>query len=432
MYFNESFLSFVWQFHSFDTLLLRTTSNDEIIIKHPGHINYNSGPDFLQAKIRIGRIEWVGAVEIHLKSSDWNRHKHKNNPEYNQVVLHVVWEHDVEVNRFDGSVLPCFELKSRVSPQLINRYTCLVYNEDRTLPCRSQIQDVERIIISTMIDSAFVERLQRKINFVLDVLKETGNNWEETSYRILMRNFGFNINKDNMFLLSKFLPYSLVSKHQNNRFQVEALLFGMAGFLAKPNDDYHLKLQQEYMFLKHKYNLEMNFFERYQWKFLRLRPQNFPTVRLAQLAGLLANTKNIFTYILQHAYSSKIFNEIRVSTSEYWHKRYDFGHYYRGNRINSFGKESVKNIYINTIAPILAAYGTYISNKIYYSRAINLLQKISPEDNKVIKNWINVGIVPEHAFDSQGLIEITNCYCSKKRCLNCAIGTKILSNQKTD
>ncbi len=432
MYFNESFLSFVWQYISFDTLLLFTTSNDEILIRHPGQMNHDAGPDFLQAKIRIGRIEWMGAVEIHLKSSNWNQHKHKNNPEYNQVILHVVWEHDEEVKRYDGSVLPCLELKSRVSSELIYRYTHLLYNEDKTLPCRPQIQDVERIIISSMIDSAFVERLQRKIKFVNVVLRETGNNWEETSYRILVRNFGFSINKDNMFLLSKFLPYSIVSKHHQNRFQVEALLFGMAGFLAKPIDDYHLKLQSEYVFLKHKHNLKMNFFERYQWKFLRLRPQNFPTVRLAQLAGLLANMKNIFGYILQHSDSNKILYDIRISTSDYWQKRYDFGNFYKGDRFNNFGKESVKNIYINTIAPILAAYGSYISDKAYYSQAINLLQKISPEDNKVIRNWINVGIAPEHSFDTQGLIEMTNFYCSKKRCLNCAIGTKILFNQKTD
>ena len=432
MYFNESFLSFVWQYFSFNTLKLTTTAYDAVMIRDPGYMNRNAGPDFLQAKIQIGDIDWVGAVEIHLKSSDWNRHNHKNDPAYNQVILHVVWEHDIKVQRYDGSELPSLELKSRVSPDLISKYTHLVYNKDRALPCRSQINSIDRIIITSMIESAFVERLEQKSNYVNKVLKESGNNWDETAYRIIVRNFGFSINKENMFLLTKFLPYSIVSKHQHNVFQLEALLFGMAGFLFNPIDEYHLKLHDEYIFLKQKYNLKVDFLKRYQWKYLRLRPQNFPTVRLAQLAGLLVRIKNVFSYILQSSEMENKLDRINISTSEYWRRRYDFGKFYKGKRSNNFGMESVKNLTINTIVPILAAYGSFVSDKKYYTRAINLLQNISPENNRIIKNWIDVGVFPEHAFDSQGLIELANSYCSKKRCLNCAIGTKILFNSTTD
>ena len=244
MYFDENFVSFLWQHSYFNTAQLKTTTGEKIVIKHPGYLNSHAGPDFMESKVRIGDMEWAGSVEIHIKSSHWYAHDHDSNPDYNKVILHVVWENDIEVCRNDNSPIPTLELHDKVNSGILEKFTNLIYPTS-AYSCHSFISNVKNISILSMVDKAMAERMEGKAEDVNRIFLEAGKDWEETSYRVLLRNFGFKVNQDNMFLLSKLLPFSIVSRHRKDRMQTEALLFGMAGFLDKSYDAYSRKLRDE-------------------------------------------------------------------------------------------------------------------------------------------------------------------------------------------
>ena len=426
MYFDEKFVSFLWQHSYFNTAQLSTTTGEYIVIKHPGYLNIHAGPDFMESKIRIGDMEWAGSVEIHVKSSHWYAHDHSSNPDYNKVILHVVWENDLEVCRNDNSPIPTLELYDKVNPGILDKFTNLIYPRSG-YPCHTYLSNVKNISILSMIDKAMAERLDGKADDVNKIFLETGKDWEETSYRVLLRNFGFKVNQDNMFLLSKVLPFSILSRHRKDRLQTEALLFGMAGFLDKAYDSYSQKLRDEYLFLQYKYSLNMNFLKRYQWRFLRLRPQNFPTIRIAQLAKLLGKMDKIFSTIIGSDSVMDIMNLFKIKQSSYWQHHYDFGKRSK-QKLSGIGKYSIHNVLINTYVPILSAYARNLKNLYYLSKANKILESIPPENNHIIRNWTKMGIHPVSSFESQGLIELSNSYCNKKKCLNCNIGTDILLN----
>ncbi len=426
MYFDEKFVSFLWQHSYFNTAQLSTTSGEYIVIKHPGYLNIHAGPDFMESKIRIGDMEWAGSVEIHVKSSHWYAHDHSSNPDFNKVILHVVWKNDLEVYRNDNSPIPTLELYDKVNPGILEKYTCLIYPRSG-YPCHAYLSNVKNISILSMIDKAMAERLDGKADDVNKIFLETEKDWEETSYRVLLRNFGFKVNQDNMFLLSKALPFSILSRHRGDRLQTEALLFGMAGFLDKAYDSYSQKLRDEYLFLQYKYSLNMNFLKRYQWRFLRLRPQNFPTIRIAQLAKLLGKMDKIFSTIIGSDSVKDIMNLFKIKQSSYWQHHYDFGKRSK-QELSGIGKDSIHNVLINTYVPILSAYARNLKNLYYLSKANKILESIPPENNHIIRNWTKIGIQPISSFESQGLIELSNSYCNKKKCLNCNIGTDILLN----
>jgi hypothetical protein len=426
MYFDENFVSFLWQHSYFNTVQLTTTIGENIVIKHPGFLNNHAGPDFMESKIRIGDMEWAGSVEIHVKSSHWFAHDHSSNPDYNKVILHVVWENDLEVCRNDNSPIPTLELYDKVNPGILEKFTNLIYPRSG-YPCHAYLSNVKNISILSMINKAMAERLDGKADDVNKIFIETGKDWEETSYRVLLRNFGFKVNQDNMFLLSKVLPFSILSRHRKDRLQTEALLFGMAGFLDKAYDAYSQKLRDEYLFLQYKYSLNMNFLKRYQWRFLRLRPQNFPTIRIAQLAKLLGKMDKIFSTIIGSYSVKDIMNLFKIKQSSYWQHHYDFGKRSK-QKLSGIGKDSIQNVLINTYVPILSAYARNLKNLYYLSKANKILESIPPENNHIIRNWTKMGIQPLSSFESQGLIELSNSYCNKKKCLNCNIGTDILLN----
>ena len=426
MYIDEPFVSFIWQHCYFNVSHLSTTDKESLLIKHPGYANIHAGPDYVESKIQIGKINWVGSVEIHVKSSDWHNHAHSSNPDYDKVILHVVWQHDIDVRRNDLSVIPTLEIRNKVSFDVRDKYTKLMYC-NMSFPCYPYLTKIKDISILSMIDKSMIARLEKKAIDALRIYTDTGKNWEETVYRILARNFGFNVNKENMYLLSKLMPLSVISKHRGSIFQVEALLFGMAGFLEKPLDKYSEELKHEYEYLNKKYSLNIEFLKRYQWRFLRLRPQNFPTIRIAQLAMVLCKADKLFSAIVEYNSIDNIMELLKIRQSTYWEKHYDFGKKCKKG-LSGLGISSIHNILSNTFIPILSAYSKIVNSEYYMTKAVKILEAIPAENNHIIRNWIKQGIIPENSFESQGLIELSNSFCYKKKCLNCSLGTDVLLN----
>ncbi len=386
----------------------------------------HAGPDFMEAKIRIGDIDWAGSIEIHVKASHWYAHDHSSNLDYNKVILHVVWENDLEVCRNDNTTIPTLELYERVDPNVLERFVNLIY-QSAGYPCHPCLSIVKNTSVLSMIHKTMAERLDTKADDIQKTFLDTGKDWDETSYRILFRNFGFKVNQENMFLLSKLIPFRILSRHRKNRLQTEALLFGTAGFLDKVCDTYSQKLRDEYLFLRYKYSLSSSFLKRYQWRFLRLRPQNFPTIRIAQIAKLLGKMDRIFSTIIGSPSVKDIMHCFNIKQGVYWQHHYDFGKRSK-QKLSGIGKDSIYNVVINTYVPVLIAYAKNIKDQGYLTKAREFLEAIPPENNHIIRKWAKIGIQPISSFESQGLIELSNSYCNKKKCLNCNIGTDILLN----
>jgi len=397
---------------------------DPIQVFHPGVRNSNAGPDFNEAKIIIGELEWRGSVEIHIKASGWNDHRHGDDAAYENVILHVVWENDKPILRTDGTRMPTLELKNRVDLSLWNRYKKL-FTSTETIPCAKSWNSVPEMVKLSMLDKVLTERLEVKSRIVLGMLDRNKGDWEETCYQLFFKNFGFKVNTDPFFQLATALPYKIVLKHLDQHHQVEALLFGQAGFLEKAKDgDYSTILKREYHLLNAKYKLESKQLNKAQWRFLRLRPANFPTVRLAQLAALIIQKRNLFSAILEKSSYKELNDWLNVEQSAYWRTHYQFGK--KSVNVPSLGKSSIQNIIINSIAPLLAAYSITHDDQQYMDRAVDFLQHITAEKNKITRQWAALGYSVETAFDSQALIELHNSYCQKRRCLECTVGSSLI------
>lgn len=423
---NERLLHFVWQFQYFDRQDLATTRNEKVNVIHPGFLNKDSGPDFTHGKVYLDGMLWHGHIEIHLKSSDWYLHKHQRDDAYDSVILHVVWENDKEVYRKDGALIPAVELKHKVLPSLIRRYNSLV-NSPMKIPCSDSLPGVKEIIRLSMLDKALMERLENKAAFIHELNVRNQGDWEETAYQVLAKNMGFKVNSDSFLQLAQSLPVRILAKHADQPRQVEALLFGQAGFLdGKTGDPYFLSLKKEYEFLRHKYNLEARLSEMH-WKFLRMRPGNFPTVRIAQFAALLSAQSNLFGFIRDSVGFQDMQNAFDVCQSDYWRRHYHFGKV-SSRKQQGLGKSSIENMAINSAAPLLVAYGKSVDNPQFIEKALQLLSGIPAENNHIVRTWSEVGFKVKTAFDSQALLELYNNFCLKKRCVNCNIGAQLLKD----
>lgn len=421
---NESFLHYLWQFQYFEKKDLVTTSGENISVLKTGTANTHAGPDFANAKIKIGEVAWAGNVEVHLKSSDWYAHRHQTDGAYNNVILHVVWHDDKPVMLGDGSLLPTLALKDRVDEKMLREYKKLV-NSATPIACEKSLRSVDDIVKLSMLDKALLQRLETKAQAATDLLNANTGDWEETAYQMLAKNFGFKVNADPFFQLAKSLPYKIIQK-QNSLLQVEALLFGQAGMLvAKTKDDYITALYREYNLLAQKYSFREPSINYAQWRFLRLRPANFPTVRLAQLASVLFTTKNIFSKFMEATSFAEVEQIISTGQSAYWKTHYRFGPKAKAS-VPELGKASIQNIIINTIAPLLVAYGKHRDEQEKIDRAVELLQNTEAEQNKITRLWADLGMNVNAAFDSQALIELYNNFCSHRQCLNCNIGIALL------
>ncbi len=422
---QESFLHFLWQFQNFSHKNLQTTDSQSISIINAGFLNSNAGPDFLNARIIINQIEWIGSVEIHLKSSDWLQHNHQQNLAYENVILHVVWQADKAIHRQDGSIIPTLVLKDLTDDALIKNYNQLIENQD-IIPCARQFEGVDSIKKLSMLDKAIMQRLEQKAKIVHEFLEENNQDWEEVTYRLLAKNFGFKLNAEPFLKLAENLPLKILQKHKNNLLQLEALMFGVAGFLEKTEipDQYWQSLKQEFDFLKAKYQLGNKVLNLHEWKFMRLRPSNFPTVKIAQFAVLIAQESNLFSVFINLNDPKSLQKNLKISQSKYWKEHYVFGKL--SDNVPSLGKDAVQNIVINTAVPLLVAYAQNQDNQDFIDKAIGHLENCPAEQNHITTIWKDLGLKISNAFDSQALIQQYNQFCLPKKCLNCTIGVSIL------
>ncbi len=421
---QEEFLHFIWKFQYFDKHNLTTTSGELINVISQGIQNHNSGPDFSFSKVKIGKIDWHGFTEIHIDSSDWNKHRHQNDKAYDKTILHVVWQDDKEVLRSDGSLMPTLELRNRVNLDLIYNYKNLLGNAD-AIPCATYLSSVNRLAKYAMMDFVVMKRLEKKAGFLLQLVNQNIT-WEEATYRLLAKNFGFKVNSESFLTLAESTPQKIIYKHADNLLQIEALLFGQAGFLDNKNGDlYFSKLKKEYDFLAHKYGIAAQKLTKHQWKFSRLRPGNFPAIRIAQFSFLCYSFKNLFsTFKEVHSYSD-FSKKLKIHQSEYWQGHYSFAKKSKA-KIAGLGKSSVDNVLINTVIPLKVAYGIAKDAQVSIDNAISLLENLPAENNKITRLWKDTGFAVKNAYDSQSLIELYNNFCVKRKCLTCKIGVDIV------
>jgi hypothetical protein len=417
---SEDFLHYIWKNRLFMVPLYLTTG-EEVEVLDVGQHNQDSGPDFFNAKIRIEKTVWAGNVEIHIRTSDWFKHGHHDDGNYQNIILHVVYQNDAEISCSDNHLIPTSEI--RFPPHILDSFSSLLRNTD-WVPCGTSIRNVDPLILNLWLDRLMIERMEQKASDIIRNHRETRGDWKETIYRQLARNFGFKINGMAFELLSKSLPLKFLERHYQNLTQTEALLFGQAGFLEIPDgDDYFMRLKNEYGFLQKKYNLKpMN---HDLWKFLRMRPVNFPTIRIAQFAVLLGNNPGFLTNFLEHD-PEIIHQGLRsLKPSGYWDDHYLFNKPSVLKK-KTLGNEAVYNIIINTLIPVYFEYGRQTGKDQYRQKAVEFLEKLPPESNNIIKGWINSGVNVPNAFYSQALIQLKNNYCNFKKCLFCQVGNQIL------
>lgn len=420
---DERFLHYIWKFQKFSKAVLTDTLNKKIVVFNQGQHNHNSGPDFEEANIKIGEVQWVGSVEIHINSSDWRKHNHQHNKAYHNVILHVVWNDD-EPLRLNRELIPTLELKHLVNPATLGNYQKFI-QQNKEILCADQLPAISSLTFSSLLDRRLVERLEQKAQLIAQFHLENSQDWESTAYHSLAKNFGFSLNAEPFALLAKVLPKKIVSKYYGNTKSTEALVFGQAGFLQESNDPYQTELKKEYEYLKSKHRLEPKITKE-MWKFGRMRPANFPTVRLAQFASILSNNQKLFSNLIESTRTEQLVNKFQIELNDYWVLHYDFGKK-KKKQSSMFGQATTENILINTVAPLLAAYCKYVGDHKYMEQAMQLLEHLKPENNSITKKWAAAGKHPSHAFDSQALIGLYKNYCTKKNCLNCSIGIEILS-----
>jgi len=422
---TEDFLHFIWKQHLFDKSNLETTAGEKISVEHPGTHNIDAGPDFFNAKIKIGKTLWAGNVEIHLRSSDWKKHSHNTDKEYDNIILHVVNEDDAEIKRSDKTLIPTLVLSDRIDKSLVDNYEKLISSRYR-IPCEQQISSVKDFLVNHWLERMLVERLERKSDALFSLLKQNKNNWEETFYFLLAKNFGFKLNAQPFEELARATPLGVLAKHKNNLPQVEALLFGQAGMLDKKfKEEYPSSLKREYDFLKVKFKLEKQVSA--AWKFLRLRPSNFPTLRIAQFAQLVHHSSHLFSKILECEKINKIRKLFDVTASGYWDSHYVFEKK-SVSKQKTLGASAMDIIIINSVVPLIFSYGMFRSEEHYKERALRLLEQLPAEKNSVISKWESLGIKVGSSFRSQALLELMNEYCSPKKCLHCNIGNKLITS----
>ncbi|MFT6053786.1 MAG: hypothetical protein ACJAS3_001386 [Roseivirga sp.] len=425
--FPESFLHFVWRYQYYNIDKLSLVSGESLQVLKTGSHNHLAGPDFKEAHIEIGGMEWFGSVEVHVMASEWYAHKHHDDANYENVILHVVWDNDKQILSSDGKPIPTLTLKGLVKPGLLDRYEKLMTNQSK-IPCADSLLQTKSITRLSMLEKVLVERVEVKSNLFKALLKGNQQNWEETAYQWLAKGFGFKTNAENMFRLAQSLPLKIIDKHANQLFQVEALLYGQAGFLnVDVIDDYAYQLQKEYKFLQAKYSLKQTLTYN-EWHFSKVRPTNYPTVRIAQFAALLVTYPHIFSFFSEIQNRNELIEKLDVLQSEYWCTHYAIDKKSM-NRLYGISTASKENLIVNTAIPFLAALAKHKDDSIYTDRALNLLSGIKAESNHITDLWKSLGWNVSSAFDSQALIQLHNEYCEPKRCIECNIGISLVRNR---
>ncbi len=419
---KEDLIHLVWKLKKFDFNNLTTTDGEKLQIKKFGFHNKNAGPDFLNGEIIVGDTKWVGHIEMHINSSDWNKHKHQDDKAYNNVILHVVYNEDTKIINQSGQQIPTLILNDRISQHTINNYEKLSQNLD-WIPCAKSISKVDDIKKVIFLEKVLIERLQKKCARIYEILDHTHNDWEGTLYRLLLKYFGLKVNGSAFEQLAHVTPYPYIKKLSDKSIALEALLLGQAGLLSNPSDQYISQLRTEYNHYKNKYQLVP--MTGVEWRFSKLRPANFPPIRIAQIAQLYHKSPQLFNDILKAKNINDIYIMLDVTASDYWTTHYLPGKTSE-SKTKKIGQSTKELIAINVVVPLLFSYGQKTDNDIYKDKAISLLENIKAENNSIIREWKGLGMKTKSAFDSQSLIQLKNEYCNNFNCLNCQIGQTIL------
>ncbi|MEO8759840.1 MAG: DUF2851 family protein [Bacteroidia bacterium] len=419
---TEDLLHFIWKYKLLKPVNLFTTQNISLQINKYGEHNTHAGPDFINARIKLADTEWAGNIEIHKKSSDWFLHNHHTDKAYDNVILHVVYEHDKEIYNSKNQLIPCFELKQFLMDDVLTRYENLYQNKQQ-IPCGNLFNEVPEIIREPWLERMLVDRLETKTNFIQELFIFTKNNWDETFYLLLCKNFGFHINSDAFLQVGKCIPLNTLLKHADSIMQIEALLFGQSGLLNENlKDNYSQTIYKEYSYLKHKYNLNPI---PHNLKFLRLRPKNFPTIRLAQLANFILKYQHTFSKIVEANSVKEVKKIFAISVSDYWKTHYTFDEQSIFEEKN-LGQSSIENIIINTVCPLLFFYGKTKQDENIIEKVVKWYYDLKPEKNNITKLFEDVSFKPKQAAHSQALLQLNTNYCTQKKCLQCSMGVFIL------
>lgn len=419
---KEDFLHYLWKFKKFETLNLKTSNGEEILIGNVGQYLQMAGPDFFNAQIKIGNQKWAGNVEIHLKSSDWYAHHHERDAAYENVILHVVWEHDTEIFRSDNTEIPVLELKQYVDKEIIVNYQSLV-SQKSWIFCEKELVNITSLTLINWQERLFFERLERKSQSIYYLLEETHQDWEAVLFCLLAKNFGLNTNGDVFFKIAQSIPFSIIRKESFEVENLEGLIFGNAGLLdLEKEDNYFKDLKFRYFYLLHKYQLEKTIIEPVQ--FFKHRPDNFPTIRLSQLANLYHSQQNLFSKIIALNSVKSIYELFQVTAAPYWLTHYQFDKESPKKR-KTLSQSFIDLIIINTIIPLQFAYAKS-QGKGMDEDLISILNEVSAEKNSIIEKFNSFGIQSENAFETQSLLQLKNEYCDRSKCLDCAIGVELL------
>jgi len=418
---NEQLLQYLWQNALFRPGRLKTTEGAPVTVLHPGILNPNAGPDFQEARIRIGTTTWVGNIEVHMRTSDWHRHRHAGNPAYSNLILHVVYDDDEPLA---GASFPTLELKDHLDEAITERYRQLM-SLKAPIPCSARLPQVPALIWKTWLDRLLAERWDHRLEEWQLLWAQSGNDWRTLLYYRLAANFGFHVNRDAFLELALSLPLNILVRHRSSLLQTEALLFGQSGLLhAKNQDAYMQQLEREYHFLRRKYQLVP--MEAGRWKFLRLRPSNFPTVRIAQFAMLVHKSLELFARMMEIRQASELVPLLDISAGSYWDNHYRFGETADEAQPKHLGREAIENILINTVAPMQYLYARLQGMQVLHEHSLDLLHSLKAERNKIMGAWQDAGIKASNAAESQALLQLFHQYCSGKNCLRCAVGNRLI------
>jgi len=419
----EEFLQYIWENNLFEAENLQTVNGETVEIVNVGKRNSDSGPDFFNARVKIDGTIWVGNVEIHRLASDWERHNHNADDAYNNVILHVAEIIDKPVFRSNGEEIPAVVLRYPAALKI--NYQKLL-DAKTWIACQSQFHKIDPIVLQLGFNRLMIERLEDKTTEITARLKQNNHNWNETFYQELARMFGFKVNAVPFELLAKATPESILAKHKNSLFQLEALLFGNSGLLNDQllGDDYFMELRNEYSFLYKKYKLKP--IESHLWKFMRLRPGNFPTIRISQFAALIFKSNGLFSKITTIEHLDELQQLFKVEASEYWNSHFSFNKNSTQKSGKELGMSSINTLIINVVIPFLFVFGESQNKEYLKNRSLEFLEQLPAEENSIIGKWRGLGIESRSAFESQALLQLKNKYCEKKKCLNCQIGVKLV------
>lgn len=424
---QEDFLHHVWQYQKFQHQeTLKTNQGENLQILSIGqHNQHQSGPDFFNAKIKIDNQIWAGNIEIHLKSSDWYAHQHENDSAYDNVILHVVWEDDVEIYRNDNTIIPSLSLKGKVNSEVYKRYEQLLKVKPQQINCEKNFANFDDFVIQNWLERVFIERLERKSELILKLLNHSQNNWEAVLFQLLAKNFGLNVNGSAFLEMSKTIPYKIIVKHHHNIEDLEALLLGQSSLLGiETVDQYLKKLQERYQYLKHKYQLLP---AKEQPRFFRLRPDNFPTLRLAELAAVYHQQPQLFQKLIKAQSKKEIYKIFEVQLPEFWKTHYSLTKESKPKR-KQLSQKFIDLLIINTIIPIKFCFQKEMKTSSSYDTLFELMSSLKPEQNRKVNVFENLRPkTNQNALYSQALLQLKTEYCDKNYCLKCHLGKRILN-----